>query len=1339
MSSSLQAGASLGVYRIERLLGRGGMGAVYLARDERLGRRVALKVLAPDLADDERFRERFLREWRVAASLEHPHIVPIYDAGDADGRLYIAMRYVEGTDLKRLIKEGPLEPTRTLGIISQVASALDAAHARGLVHRDVKPANVLLDEAGNAYLCDFGLTKNVSSVSGLTGTGQLVGTLEYMAPEAIRAQGIDGRTDQYSLACVLYECLTGKPPLHRESEAQVLWAHVEELAPPPTSSRPELPKALDRVVAVGMAKDPDSRYPTCGDFAAAALAAISGLEPSMPTGARAEAVLRTFMVADIRGYTRYTQANGDEAGAKVAGTFAALVDEVVRAHGGTLQELRGDEALVVFDSARSALRTAVELQRRIGAGDLELPVGIGLDAGEAVPVAGGYRGGALNLAARLCSLAGPGEVLASDGVVHLARRVEGVRYGERRHERLKGFEKPVPVLEVHSAETRPVRHIGRKLRRALYGTRPRLRIALVAVAAALIAAALAIVLTRGGGEETAQAAQFAKDTIGLLDAQTLEPVGTFDTLGAPAAIWPDPAGNVWTLDVPGRLAARIDPRTRQITARIPFGINPGWPAFGAGSFWLGDFEAAAVNRYDPQYGTLTTRIKLPTAGLEGDTEKTEGMAFADGSLWVAYGVWPFRVARIDARTNRVTKTFDFPRADGAGLIAYGEGGLWVVSRDSGRMWRIDPETNTVAATAKLHGGFVEDFIVARGYAWAPLENDRGVWKVDASGNVLAKIETGDLPWSVSATEGRVWVPNANSGTITRIGLDDKTRTVSVGHRPVSAVEAGGLVWVSLEESAADAVRGLPPEATARVVVEGDPYFNTDPVVTFPGPQWQLQYAVGARLLGFPDQEEPAGATLMPELSELPEVSADGRTYTFRIRPGFRFSPPSGEPVTAETMRFTIERALSPKLDPGAQGFTFVKDIVGAKAYHGGKAEHVAGLRVEGDLLHITLVRPAPDFPTRISAPYFTAVPLGTPIFTHGVEQPLPSAGPYYVSSHVFGSQLVLRRNPNYEGPRPHRLEAIVIANSVRAEAGAASVERGETDYTFVERRPLPADLAPDSSLGRRFGAASPAADAGGQRYFLAPQAAIDWIRFNTTSGIFRDARLRRAVNYALDRPALAALSHSYPSDALLPPGIPGAGGKTIYPLDGPDLARARALARGRGGVAVLLHQSTPTCPGGTQCAQAAQIVKRDLARIGIDVRVRAHDDLFGELQNPKTPFDLLLIGWYVDFADPANFVNGLLDFERPLGYGFPEPRAFYDDRRYITLMRAANRLSGDQRASAYRDLVADLMRESPPGAVYQTRAGPAQFFSDRVDPACVVNRPQDGGVANLAALCLREE
>jgi serine/threonine protein kinase len=231
--TELTSGTGVAGYRVERLLGRGGMGAVYLAEDTSLGRKVALKLLGPELAADERFRERFLRESKLAASLDHRGIVPIYQAGESDGTLFIAMRYVEGSDLRTVLGEGALEPARAIATLEQVADALDAAHASGLVHRDVKPGNILLDTRGHAYLSDFGLTKQASSQSGLTQTGQLVGTLDYVAPEQIEGREVDGRADVYSLTCVLYECLTGTKPFARESEVATLWAHINEPPRPP--------------------------------------------------------------------------------------------------------------------------------------------------------------------------------------------------------------------------------------------------------------------------------------------------------------------------------------------------------------------------------------------------------------------------------------------------------------------------------------------------------------------------------------------------------------------------------------------------------------------------------------------------------------------------------------------------------------------------------------------------------------------------------------------------------------------------------------------------------------------------------------------------------------------------------------------------------------------------------------------------------------------------------------------------------------------------------------------------------------------------------------------------
>ncbi len=277
MSLDLQLGSQFFEYRIESILGRGGMSVVYLAEHVPLRRKVALKVLAPELAGDQDFRTRFVRESQVAASIDHPNIIPIYAAGEVEGVLYIAMRYVDGTDLKQLVdREGPLAPDRTIALLAQVASALDAAHARGLVHRDVKPANVLIAPGAgprgteHCYLSDFGLTKQALSKTGLTQAGQFVGTLSYIAPEQIQGKPLDGRADVYALGCVLYECLAGVQPFRRESDVAMIYAHLQEPPPALGSARPGLPAGLDAVIATAMAKDPVDRYPGCTELVQAA-------------------------------------------------------------------------------------------------------------------------------------------------------------------------------------------------------------------------------------------------------------------------------------------------------------------------------------------------------------------------------------------------------------------------------------------------------------------------------------------------------------------------------------------------------------------------------------------------------------------------------------------------------------------------------------------------------------------------------------------------------------------------------------------------------------------------------------------------------------------------------------------------------------------------------------------------------------------------------------------------------------------------------------------------------------------------------------------------------------
>ncbi|HVO54810.1 MAG TPA: protein kinase [Solirubrobacterales bacterium] len=280
------AGAHVAGYRVEELLGRGGTGEVYRATDARLGRPVALKVLAGVLAEDDRFGQRLLRESRLAASLDHPNVIPIYEAGEDEGRLFIAMRFVPGGDLKALLRaEGPLDPARAFPIFSQIADALDAAHRRGLVHRDVKPSNVLVDRDDgheHCYLADFGLTQSAAHEG--PANGQLQGTVDYISPEQIRGDTLDGRADQYSLACLMYECLTGRLPHEERSEVAALFAHLEQPVPPASEQGTGLPVAIDPVLGRGMAKDREERFESCSALVAAAREAV-GLAPDQ-AGAR---------------------------------------------------------------------------------------------------------------------------------------------------------------------------------------------------------------------------------------------------------------------------------------------------------------------------------------------------------------------------------------------------------------------------------------------------------------------------------------------------------------------------------------------------------------------------------------------------------------------------------------------------------------------------------------------------------------------------------------------------------------------------------------------------------------------------------------------------------------------------------------------------------------------------------------------------------------------------------------------------------------------------------------------------------------------------------------------
>lgn len=447
----LSPGTVLGSYRIEAFLARGSTGEVYRATDERLGRAVALKVLPAWLDEDQTARERFLAEARAAAALDHPNVLPVHDAGEQDGTLWIAMRLAEGRDLRELLRrDGPLPPERAVAILAGIAAALDAAHTRRILHRDVKPGNILLSTdalGGHPYLADFGLA-TAAHGRGLTRTGELLGTIDYVSPEQARGEPLDARSDVFSLAAVLFECLTGVAPFHRDTELAALTARLDAPAPPPTSLRPDLPGLLDAVLARGLARAPADRYPSAGALMAAARAAVEG------------AHLRGLLFADLRDYTAFAEREGDARAAALLARYREVVRAVVTRSGGAEVRTEGDSFYVVFASATAAIRAGLAIVAAAEAATVEdpsLPIrpGVGVHAGEPLESPEGPIGAAVNTAARLCALAGPSEVLVSGTARDLAGGSRDLVFAARGAHAAKGLAEPIEAWAASRAEAGP--------------------------------------------------------------------------------------------------------------------------------------------------------------------------------------------------------------------------------------------------------------------------------------------------------------------------------------------------------------------------------------------------------------------------------------------------------------------------------------------------------------------------------------------------------------------------------------------------------------------------------------------------------------------------------------------------------------------------------------------------------------------------------------------------------------------------------------------------------------------------------------------------------------------
>jgi serine/threonine protein kinase/streptogramin lyase len=605
-------GGAIAGYRIESEIGRGGMGVVYLAHQSFPERKVALKLLSPDLASDPAFRERFVHESNAAASTEHPNIVPVYGAGEADGQLYLAMRYIEGTDLRSLLgREGALSPERAARICAEIADALEAAHDRGLIHRDVKPGNILLDSRDRAYLTDFGLIRRTQLHTDITKTGQFMGTIDYCAPEQIKGGQIDGRADVYSLGCVLFECLTGAPPFRRDTEVATIYAHLEEDVPKASSKRPGIPPLLNSIVTKAMAKRPEDRFATAGEMAEA-LRDGSGPPPgprrrSMLIGLGAVLALLGIGIAILASRSGETGQPPPSAESPAARTVP--LDSMVRI----------DPETGEIVSEPTSMPTASDNRPQIEVGEGGVWVLTGPNVVHVDPTDGtivetvGLGGGT---AAAFDSIAVgsrtvwvgaiPGIVRINPATDRMLRPVVLNSPGVLQQTFVALGAGSAWGLTTDARVTRVDQHTG-----ATKGT----------VDVGQSASGLS------SGFDALWIIDSLQGTLTRVEPESLDPDAPIAVSGDLDAIATG-AGSVWIIDSKAGVVIPVDPATSLLGSPIRVGLRPTDVAVGLGAVWVTNNGDGTISKINPVTGNVETfEIGAPVAAIGVDEQS--------GTLWVA--------------------------------------------------------------------------------------------------------------------------------------------------------------------------------------------------------------------------------------------------------------------------------------------------------------------------------------------------------------------------------------------------------------------------------------------------------------------------------------------------------------------------------------------------------------------------------------------------------------------------------------------------------------------------------------------------------------------------------
>jgi ABC-type transport system substrate-binding protein/class 3 adenylate cyclase len=964
--------------------------------------------------------------------------------------------------------------------------------------------------------------------------------------------------------------------------------------------------------------------------------------------------IRTFLIADVRGYTAFTQAHGDEAAARLASRFAEVVRDQVGSGGGEVVELRGDEALCVFDSPRATIRCAVSLQQRFAdeiraRPDLPLRVGIGIDVGEAVPVEEGFRGGALNLAARLCSLAKPGEVLVSEGVVLFARRVEGVEYVGQGRVSLKGLREPVRYHRARfDLDLPPAEATGGR------GRRRRVAAVIAACVLVLLAAVGVVLHLRSAG-----AAVPLKDNA----------IGRLDTGGRVVgqAAFADPPGGVavglgrtWVTDPAGDALREIDSVTaKQAGSPIQIGSDPTGVAVAGGRVWVVDSGDRRVAEYDPASGEIINRIAVGNGA--------GAIAAGDGAVWVVNSA-DGTVQRIEPGSGRPTVSRPIAVGAAPSAVAVGAGAVWVTDEADGLLARIDLRTLAVIPVP-----------VGQSPA-AVAVGDGAVWVADTTGNAVIRVGLPGLqthpipvrsPSGIAVGDGAVWVASRQAASLTRIDPSTAKVTATIHTRgpPDSLFTTTADIWATTL-SAPSTHRG----GTLQLGLAGG-LLSVDPAESFYAPSAQALANTNDGLVGYRRVGGGAGAVIVPDLAaRIPTPTEGGHTYTFQVRRGVSYS--TGGTVEPSDFRFALERAL--KAPDGPAGF-FLTDIVGAQRCvttpaHCSLAKGVVADNAAGTVT-FHLVKPDSDLMSELTLPFADAVPPGTP--APGSKSTVPATGPYQIAAYVPNHELTLTRNPHFKqwssqaqpAGFPDRIIWRLGLSDVRQKAmilkGSLAVALGDPT------------LAGDDNAVARLAAQRP--DQG----HIYTRVQIWAFVFDTRTPPFNNVLARRAVNLAVNRRgALRAIGGSDAGEItcqILPPNIPGYRPYCPYTTGAtrssgawlkPDLARARRLVANSGttGASVTVRTSPSFKPITEVLVSALRALRYHVHLI---VSANYFDILYGPAGVQAGPYP------YVDdYPAPSDFL------ELQLGCGSSANVSHFCDAKLDREMTQAGELQATNPAQA---------------------------------------------------------